>query len=75
MVNLPLTGQYQIVVTDAGFAVAKKNEIELKANESASGDVLLFPQGSRNEIIVTGTTSGVQADSAELGTQARFTEN
>ncbi|MGI9035162.1 MAG: carboxypeptidase regulatory-like domain-containing protein, partial [Pyrinomonadaceae bacterium] len=67
--HLPLTGKYKLTVSNAGFATEEKSGIELKANETASFDVTLFPQASRNEITVLGTTEGVQTDSAQLGTR------
>lgn len=67
--NLPLTGKYKITIASSGFAAEEKSDIELKANEAASVDATLFPQSSRNEVTVAGTTEGVQSDSAELGTR------
>ncbi len=67
--NLPLTGKYKITFAGNGFANEEKTGIELRANEAATFDVTLFPQGSRSEITVLGTTDGVQSDSAQLGTR------
>ena len=67
--NLPLTGKYKITVNGSGFSAEEKSDIQLRANEAASIDVTLFPQGSRNEVTVTGTTDSVQTDSAELATR------
>lgn len=66
---LPLTGKYKITVSNSGFSDAEKSDIELRANEAASIDVVLLPQGSKNEVTVQGTTTGVQSDSSELGTR------
>ncbi len=67
--NLPLTGKYKITVSGAGFADEEKSDIELRANETASVDVTLFPQGTKNEVTVTGTTESLQTDSARLETR------
>ncbi len=67
--NLPLTGNYKITVAGNGFSNEEKSNIQLRANEAASIDVVLFPQGSRNEVNVTGTTDTVQTDSSELATR------
>ena len=65
--SLPLTGNYKITVSGNGFSGEEKSDIELRANEAASIDVTLFPQGSRSEVMVTGTTDGIQSDSSQLG--------
>ncbi|MEO8074557.1 MAG: carboxypeptidase-like regulatory domain-containing protein, partial [Acidobacteriota bacterium] len=67
--NLPLTGIYKVTVSRAGFADEEKSDIELRANETASVDVTLFPQGTKNEVTVTGTTESLQTDSARLETR------
>ncbi|HEY0428248.1 MAG TPA: TonB-dependent receptor [Pyrinomonadaceae bacterium] len=71
--NLPLTGKYKITISalGEGFAEKEKSDIELRANESASFDFLLSPRGvdAVGDVIVRGTTEGVQSDSAELGTR------
>ncbi|MGI9036776.1 MAG: TonB-dependent receptor, partial [Pyrinomonadaceae bacterium] len=67
--NLPLTGKYKLTVSSAGFAPEEKSEIEFRAGETASINVTLFPQASRNEVTILGTTEGVQTDSAQLGTR------
>lgn len=67
--NLPLTGKYKLTVSSAGFAQAEYPNIELRANESASIDIVLSVQVSQSYITVLGTTAGVQTDSAQLGTR------
>ena len=67
--NLPLTGKYKLTVASAGFATEEKNEIEFKAGETASIGVTLFPQASRNEVTILGTSEGLQTDSAQLATR------
>ncbi len=69
IVDVPLTGKYKITVSGAGFSDEEKSDIELRANESATIDVTLFPNGSRNEVTVTGTTESLQTDSSNLGTR------
>lgn len=67
--NLPLTGNYKISVSGAGFGDEVKSGIELRANEAATVDVTLFPQGTKNVVTVTGTTAELQTDSARLETR------
>ncbi len=69
--NLPLTGKYKITASNNGFADAVKDNIELRANESASFDFVLAVSGvdALSEVTVFGTTEGVQSDSSQLGTR------
>ncbi|MDQ2747579.1 MAG: carboxypeptidase regulatory-like domain-containing protein, partial [Acidobacteriota bacterium] len=67
--NLPLTGKYKITVSGSGFADESRSGIELRANETASINFNLSPQGISGEVVVLGTTDGVKTDSAELGTR------
>lgn len=67
--NLPLTGEYVITVTKAGFNVEQSEAIQLKAGETATLDFSLGAAGSTSEVTVLGTTEGVQGDSAQLGTR------
>ena len=67
--ELPLTGIYKITVSNSGFSDAEKSNIELRANEAATVDIILFPQGTSNEVTVAGTTESLQTDSAALGTR------
>ncbi len=67
--NLPLTGAYKLSVSSNGFAVKEIGNIELRANEAATFDVTLVPQGGTSTVTVLGTTESVQSDSAQLGTR------
>jgi len=67
--NLPLTGAYKVNVSSSDFAVKELGDIELRAGEAATFDVMLVPQGGTSEITVLGTTEAVQSDSAQLGTR------
>ena len=67
--NLPLTGKYEVKISGGGFADQATKDIELRANEAASIDVTLFPQGTQNVVNVSGTTDSVQTDSAQLSTR------
>ena len=67
--NLPLTGNYKILVSGTGFGDEEKAGIQLRANESATVDVVLFPQGTKNVVTVAGTTESLQTDSARLETR------
>ena len=67
--NLPLTGKYKITVSSSSFADQTRSDFELRANQAASFDFSLSPQGASGEVTVLGTTEGVQSDSAELGTR------
>lgn len=67
--NLPLTGKYKITVSNQGFTDESKSDIQLRANEAASIEFKLSPQGFSGGVTVLGTTEGVQSDSAELGTR------
>jgi hypothetical protein len=67
--SLPLTGKYKLAIFKSGFAGKEVNDIELRAGEAASLDITLVPQGSTGEVIVLGTTEGVQSDSSQLGTR------
>jgi outer membrane receptor protein involved in Fe transport len=67
--SLPLTGEYIIKVTKAGFNVQTSEAIQLKAGETATLDFTLGAAGSTAEVAVLGTADGVQGDSAQLGTR------
>jgi outer membrane receptor protein involved in Fe transport len=67
--GLPLTGKYKVVVTSSGFASNENAGIELRAGEAAVFDVTLVPAGGTSEVTIYGTTGGVQADTAQLGTR------
>lgn len=67
--NLPLTGIYKITVSGTGFGNEEKTGIQLRANEAATVDVILYPQGTSSVVTVTGTTESLQTDSARLETR------
>ena len=69
--NLPLTGKYKITASSKGFNKRVKEDFELRAGGTASFDFYLAVGdiGDEGEVTVPGTTEGIQADSAELGTR------
>jgi hypothetical protein len=67
--GLPLTGKYKLSIKSLGFATHESSDIELRAGVAASFDVILVPEGGKSEVIVSGTTEGIQADSSQLGTR------
>jgi outer membrane receptor protein involved in Fe transport len=67
--NLPLTGKYKLSVSSSGFALKEVDDIELRAEEAASLNVTLLPEGSQSEVTILGTTEGIQADSPRLETR------
>ncbi|MEO6390646.1 MAG: TonB-dependent receptor [Pyrinomonadaceae bacterium] len=69
LANLPLTGEYVMKVTKAGFNVQDVPVIQLKAGETATIEVALGAAGSTTSVTIVGTTEGVQGDSAQLGTR------
>lgn len=64
-----MTGAYKLSVSTSGFAVKEIGNIELRANEAATFDVTLVPQGGTSTVTVLGTTEAAQSDSAQLGTR------
>ncbi|HVC20906.1 MAG TPA: TonB-dependent receptor [Vicinamibacterales bacterium] len=66
---LPLTGEYRIVFSKAGFTSRTVDHIGLRAGESAAVDVILEAAGGTSEVTVYGTTSGVRTDTAQIGTR------
>src|SRR5256714_4431287 len=69
--GLPLTGKYKLSVTSNGFAAAQVSDIELRAGEAATFDVILVPAciDCTGEVTVFGTTEGLQTDTSQLGTR------
>ena len=68
--NLPLTGAYKITASSNGFVDAVRSNVQLRANESATFDFALSPQGVLvDNIDIFPATEGVQSDSAELSTR------
>ena len=67
--NLPLTGEYKLVVSSSGFAAKEIGGVGLRAGEAATFDVTLVPAGGTSEVTVYGTTEGLQTDTPRLGTR------
>ncbi|HXT69263.1 MAG TPA: TonB-dependent receptor [Vicinamibacterales bacterium] len=63
---LPLTGDYRISVTKAGFTADDVTGLTLRAGEIAQVKVKLVASGGKSEVTVFGTTQGVRAD-AQIG--------
>jgi hypothetical protein len=59
---LPLTGEYTIRVTKAGFVADDITGLTLRAGETASVRVKLVATGGKSEVTVYGTNQGVRAD-------------
>ena len=69
LAGLPLTGQYKLTASSAGFATEELAQLELRADEAATFNFRLRPAGLQSEVTIFGTTSGVRSDSAQLGTR------
>jgi len=69
--NLPLTGKYKISASSTGFLAQSRENLELKAGETATVDFGLpvFNVMDRNYVTVYGSTNSIQTDSAQLGTR------
>jgi hypothetical protein len=59
---LPLTGQYKVTVTMAGFTAEDVNGLALRAGETATVKVKLVVSGGKSEVTVYGTTEGVRSN-------------
>src|SRR6266513_1577864 len=59
---LPLTGEYMIRVSKAGFVADDITGLTLRAGETASVRVKLVATGGKSEVTVYGTSQGVRAD-------------
>jgi outer membrane receptor protein involved in Fe transport len=59
---LPLTGDYKVSVTKAGFAANEVAGLRLRAGEIATVKVRLQVSGGNSEVTVFGTAEGVRAD-------------
>ncbi|HEX6973345.1 MAG TPA: TonB-dependent receptor, partial [Vicinamibacterales bacterium] len=62
LAGLPLTGRYTVSVAKAGFANEERQDIGLRAGETATLKVRLVVGAARAEVTVYGTTEGVRAD-------------
>src|SRR5262249_1404480 len=63
---LPLNGTYTINVTKQGFGAEERNDVTLRAGETATLRVKLLVGSEKSEVTVYGTTQGVRAD-AQIG--------
>ena len=64
--GLPLTGTYRITVSKQGFGDEERNDITLRAGETATLKVKLLLGSEKSEVTVYGTAEGVRAD-AQIG--------
>ena len=58
---LPLTGEYKVTVTMAGFTAEDVTGLTLLAGETATVKVKLVASGGKSQVTVYGTTEGVRA--------------
>jgi len=63
MPALSLTGSYTVSVAKQGFGTEERNDVALRAGETATLRVKLLVGSERSEVTVYGTTAGVRADS------------
>jgi hypothetical protein len=63
---LPLTGSYTVSVSKQGFGSETRNDVTLRAGETATLRVKLVVGAEKAEVTVYGTTQGVRAD-AQIG--------
>ena len=63
---LPLNGTYTVSVTKQGFGTEERNDVALRAGETAMLRVKLLVGSEKSEVTVYGTTEGVRAD-AQIG--------
>jgi len=67
---LPLTGDYKISVTMAGFTAEDLTGLTLRAGETSTVKVKLVASGGQSEVTVYGTTEGVRT-SPQIGVPLR----
>ncbi|PYS69783.1 MAG: hypothetical protein DMF73_14125, partial [Acidobacteria bacterium] len=65
--GLPLTGGYKLSVTAPNFAAQEKSDLQLRANETATINVMLSPAIGTASVTIIGTAEGVRSDSSQLG--------
>ena len=63
---LSLTGSYTVAVTKQGFGSEERNDVTLRAGETATLRVKLLIGSEKSEVTVYGTAQGVRAD-AQIG--------
>jgi hypothetical protein len=59
---LPLNGTYTVSVAKQGFGTEERNDVALRAGETAMLRVKLLVGSEKSEVTVYGTTQGVRAD-------------
>jgi hypothetical protein len=59
---LSLTGTYTVAVSKQGFGNEERNDVALRAGETATLKVKLLVGSEKSEVTVYGTTQGVRAD-------------
>ncbi|HET9400225.1 MAG TPA: TonB-dependent receptor [Candidatus Acidoferrales bacterium] len=64
--GIALTGHYSIKAAEAGFSASEKAGLQFKAGETATVEFKLNVAAGSEQVVVLGTTEGVQADSAEV---------
>ena len=64
--GIRLSGHYEIKVTANGFNSYVNDDVQFKAGESATLEFVLGVASASDQVLVLGTTEGVQADSAEV---------
>jgi outer membrane receptor protein involved in Fe transport len=69
LAGLSLTGIYRLSVTKPGFGTATPPPLQLRANEAATVNVTLEPEGSRSQVNVFGTVEGLRQDSPQIDTR------
>src|SRR5262249_48134940 len=67
VVDLPLTGEYQLSVSKSGLAGKTLDKIRLRAGETATFNIIMAPEASRSEVTVFGTTDGIRSDMPQIG--------
>jgi len=67
--GLSLTGTYTLRVVRPGFDTVQPAPLQLRANESATVNITLEPEGTRSQVNVFGTTEGIRSDSPQLETR------
>ena len=66
LAGLPLTGVYQLSISKPGFSTASPAPLQLRANEAATINVILEPEGTRAQVNVFGTAEGLRQDSPHM---------
>src|SRR3954452_8741994 len=59
---LSLTGSYTVTVSKQGFGSEERNDVTLRAGETATLRVKLLVGSEKSEVTVYGTAAGVRAD-------------